>query len=73
MSDRIFGPGLRPRTPTPGEQTERHARQADVIRVARVEVARNAPVTQLEKEQRAADRRVQIERNRSAVKDAQGS
>ncbi len=73
MSDRLFGAGLRPTTPTPAERTERRARQVDVLRVARVEVARNAPRTPLEKELRAADRRLQIERTRPSTRDAQGS
>jgi hypothetical protein len=76
MTDRKFGPGLRPKAPPIGERTERYARQIDMIRIARVEVARHAPKTQVEKEQRAADRRVQIERTRSVTKnakDAQGS
>ena len=73
MSDRMLGAGLRPKTPTTAERTERHARQVDVIRVARVEVTRNAPRTPLETEQRAASRRIQIERARSSTKDAQGS
>ena len=73
MSDRLFGAGLRPATPTPAERTERRARQVDVLRVTRGEVARNAPRTTLEMEQRAADRRLQIERTRPSTKDAQDS